>query len=81
MVKAQVELTDEQADSVRRLAAARGVSVADVIRESVAAYVRPMPRQLTPELRQLALAAIGAFSGPIDLARRHDEYLAEVSDR
>ncbi len=74
MVKAQVELTDEQADSVRRMAAARGISVEDVIRESVEAYVRPRPRPLTPELRKRALSAIGAFSGPTDLARRHDEY-------
>jgi len=73
MVKARGELTDEQADSVPRLAAARGISVADVIRESVEAYVRPTPRPLTPELRERALAAIGAFSGPTDVARRHDE--------
>jgi len=74
-MKTHVELTDEQADCVRRMAAVRGISVADIIRESVEVYVRPTPRPLTPELRRRALSAIGAFSGPTDLARRHDEYL------
>jgi len=75
MVKAQVELTDQQIDSVERLAAERGVSVGEIIRESVEAYVPSAPRLPKAELRRRALAAIGAFSGPTDLARRHDEYL------
>jgi len=78
MVKAQVELTDQQIHSVERMAAERGVSVAEVIRESVDAYLRRTPRPPRAELRERALAAIGAFSGPTDLARRHDEYLDEV---
>jgi len=75
MVKAQVELTDQQIHSVERMAAERCVSVADIIRESVDAYVRSASRLPKVEVRRRALVAIGAFSGPTDLPRRHDEYL------
>jgi hypothetical protein len=78
MVRTQVQLTAEQARSLRQMAAARGVSMAAIIRESVDAYVRSAPRPSTAELRRRALAAIGAFSGPTDLARRHDDYLEEA---
>jgi hypothetical protein len=72
-----VELTDQQIHSVERIAAERGVSVAEIIRESVDAYVRSAPRPPKAQLRKRALAAIAAFSGPTDLARRHDEYVAQ----
>lgn len=78
MIRTQIQLTEEQAASLRRLARRRGVSVAAVIREATEEYISRTEDD--PErIRERALAAIGAFaSGHSDIAVDHDRYLAEI---
>ena len=80
MVRTQVQLTTEQAEAVKRLADERGLSMAEVIRQSVDAYVRLGPRPTREELRKRALSIIGIAHGPSDLSERHDDYLEEAFD-
>jgi hypothetical protein len=75
MVRTMVQLTDEQMDGLRALAAQRGVSIAELVRQGVDHVLRADKRaERLAHLRAMA----GAFSGPPDLGRRHDDYLAEI---
>jgi hypothetical protein len=79
MVRTQVQLTEEQAQAVKQMAIERGVSIAEIIRQSVDAFVRSGGRPSQAELRKRALAAAGAVrGGPPDLSERHDEYAVEA---
>jgi hypothetical protein len=81
MVRTQIQLTEAQAEALRRLAAERGVSMAELVRQSVDDLLRRSDAVDRREVRRRAIAAAGTMnSGIPDLARRHDEYLAEAYD-
>jgi hypothetical protein len=80
MVRTQIQLTEEQARKVRRIAKEEGVSIAEVIRRWID---RGLAERLPDrsDLWEGALAAIGRFedpSGATDVATRHDRYLDEL---
>lgn len=78
MIRTQVQLTETQAEKLRRIAAARGVSMAAVIREAVD---RLPDRDDRRERWARALAAVGKGhdrDGATDVSVRHDEYLADI---
>ncbi len=78
MVRIQIQITDEQARSLKRLAAKEGKSVAELIRISIDNLLRAGGVQSPDLLRQKAFAAAGKLSGPKNLAEDHDDYLAEA---
>jgi hypothetical protein len=76
MVRAHIQLTEEQAKILKALAAQQGVSVADLIQRGVDEVLKTIDGV---ERRQRALAAAGKFrSGRSDLSAEHDHYLAEA---
>ncbi len=78
MVRTQIQLTDVQARSVRRLAQEQGVSMAEFIRRCVD-QILDSGEPDRSALYERAEAVVGQFedpSGADDLARRHDDYLA-----
>jgi len=78
MIRTQIQLTEEQARRLKRIAAERGVSVAEVIREAVD---RLPDRDDRAERWARALAAVGKGhdrEGATDVSVRHDDYLAEA---
>jgi Arc/MetJ-type ribon-helix-helix transcriptional regulator len=80
MNRTQIQLTDEQAAKAKRLAAERGVSMAEVIRDLID---EAPERDDRAERIARALAAVkqGGFrdlEGKTDVSVRHDEYLAEI---
>jgi hypothetical protein len=78
MVRTQIQLSEEQFAALKRLAHSRGCSLAQVIREAVDLVVRQGSEASPRELRARAAAVSGRFrSGPKDLSRAHDRYLAE----
>lgn len=79
MLRTQIQLTEAQAAQLRRRAAREKVSVAELIRRSIDQTLSS-PQTAPPDRRrQKALEIIGAFgSGQPDLARRHDDALAEA---
>ena len=79
MIRMQVQLSPEQAEAVKQMALERGVSMAEIIRRSVEAYVDAGPRPAPSELRKRALSIIGIAHGPTDLSERHDDYLGQAS--
>ena len=75
MVSTQIQLTEEQAERVKREAAARGVSMAEVIRLAIDSYIRSPTRA---ELWARARKAVGGgHSGFSDISVNHDKYLAD----
>ena len=79
LVRTQILLTRDQAEALKQTAAARGVSMAQIVRDAVDAHLLN-ERQAGLEARwDRALAAVGRFgSGCSTVARDHDEHLAEA---
>lgn len=78
MVRMQIQLTESQTRELKRLAAARHVSMADLIRRGVDAILRSNSVLDVAEKRKRALALAGKFrSGKHDVSKDHDKYLAE----
>lgn len=76
---AKIELTDEQAEELDKLASSRGQSVTELILSGVSALLRQEPANDRDNLRQRALELSGMFrSGLKDLSAEHDRYLAEA---
>ena len=75
MKRTQIQLPDEDARALKELAARRGVSMSQLIRDGVADILRT-----SDDARKWrrALALVGRFSsGETDISERHDEYLSE----
>lgn len=78
MIRTQIQLTEEQARSLKRLASEQQVSVAELIRQSVDHFVRASQGPSTEERKLRAIAAVGRYrSGCSDLSEEHDSYLEE----
>jgi hypothetical protein len=79
MVRTQIQLTDQQAASLKERANAEGVSLAELVRRGVELYLRNSPQVSDEERRRRALAIVGRFaSGQTDVSENHDKYLAEA---
>ena len=79
MVRTQIQITEKQAEKIRRIAKARHLSMAQVIREAVENVVNAEAAVDVQERRRRALGAIGKFSsGKRDVSRQHDKYLSEA---
>ena len=80
MVRTQIQLTEEQASLVKRIAAERHVSMARVIREALDRSLRSGANVLSHEDRiHRAVDAAGRFrSGAADGSTKHDQNLTEA---
>lgn len=78
MIRTQIQLTEEQSRSLKKLAEKKNVSVAELIRRSVDSYLEERHVITEKERRQRLLSVIGiGRSGVNDLAENHDKYLLE----
>jgi len=77
MIRMQIQLSEDQAESLRKRADEAHVSMAETIRRALdrAIASNPGPR----DARRRALAVSGRFcSGVSDISRRHDDHLADA---
>ena len=83
MIRTQIQLTDEQARHVKRIAGERQVSMATVIRQGVDLLLRSAETAATDEERiERALSVAGKFrSGGGDGAAQHDLHLQDAYRR
>ncbi len=82
MVRTQIQLTKEQAQALRSLAASQRLSVAELIRRAVDAFLQSQKSIDHEEKKRRALAALGRFrSGRRDVSKNHDRYLNEAFHR
>jgi hypothetical protein len=79
MIRTQIQLTPEQAKALRRLAAAEGVSQAELVRRFVDEGLLRFRGRGGAERVRRALAVVGRFrSGHRDVSERHDRHLDEA---
>ena len=79
MVRTQIQLTEEQAKKIKKIAASRGVPMAEVIRDAVEGAIRSGAGTVSEERRKRALEIVGKFrSRKRDVSRKHDAYLTEA---
>lgn len=79
MFRTQIQLTKEQAEQLRLIAARRGISRSQLIREAIEAWLRRNHGPSLEERKRRALAAVGKFaSGESDVSEEHDRYLEEI---
>ena len=79
MVRTQIQLTEEQANALKKLSLSRHLSIAELIRQAVDHILKSSTAIDREERKKRAIAAAGRFSsGKRDIAREHDKYLAEA---
>lgn len=81
MIRTQIQLTSEQARSLKKIAAREKKSVSELIRLSVDALIRSNRIDSQRELRQKAIVVAGKLKGPANLAANHDSYLSEAFEQ
>ena len=76
MVRTQIQLSEEQARALKRLAAERHVSMAELVRQGVE---RILAEDELAEKWRRATALVGRFrDGATDVSVNHDKYLDEA---
>jgi len=79
VVRTQIQLTNEQYESLKRMAQAEGIPMAELVRRGVDKILKSSVAISEEELRQRALEIAGRFnSGKKDISEKHDDYLAEA---
>jgi hypothetical protein len=79
MVRTQIQLTEGQASTLKRLARQQGRPVAELIRQGVDLVLAAAGELPLDQQYERALAVAGKYrSGDVDLGRSHDRYLAEA---
>jgi hypothetical protein len=78
MVRTQIQLREDQAKALKRIAASRHLSVAELIRRAIDAMIKTSAA-VDPEVRlKRSLEIAGKFSsGKRDISKKHDVYLSE----
>lgn len=78
MFRTQIQLKDEQARALKKLAQEKNISMAALIRDSVDNILRSQSAVSSDEQVRRALEVVGRFhSGKSDISVHHDDYLAE----
>jgi hypothetical protein len=79
MIRTQIQLTEEQSEALKRIAAREGKTVAELVRLGVDQLILSQMAVDDRELRRRALAVAGRFhSRDEDLSADHDRYAAEA---
>ena len=79
MVRTQIQLTEEQVNTLKKLSISRHLSMAELIRQAVDNLIKSNTAIDIEERRKRALAIAGKFSsGKQDISQEHDKYLAEA---
>ena len=79
MVRTQIQLSEDQARRLKEVAAQRGVSMADLVRQAVDGLLQQETSPSRAELVERAIVASGRHrSGRQDVAGHHDDYLSEA---
>ena len=82
MIRTQIQLTEKQANLLKKIASERNISIAELVRQAVEILIRSTAYIDIEERRKRAIMAAGRFhSGASDLSTYHDKYLAEAFEK
>lgn len=79
MVRTQVQLTEDQAKALKKMAASQHQSIAELVRKAVEAMIKTSPLVDSAERQKRAVEIVGKFSsGKRDISKKHDAYLGDA---
>jgi hypothetical protein len=79
MVRTQIQLTEDQAKALKRIAQSQHLSVAELIRRAVDTAIKSSSVIDVAERHKRAMEIVGKFgSGKRDISKKHDLYLTEA---
>lgn len=82
MVRTQIQLTQDQARTLKKMATSRHLSVAELIRKAVDNMIRSNATVDLEERHKRAIEIAGRFaSGKRDISKKHDVYLADAYEK
>jgi RecA/RadA recombinase len=82
MVRTQIQLTEDQAKALKKIAQSRHLSVAGLIRKAVDTVIKSSSVIDVEERHKRAIEIVGKFgSGKRDVSKKHDLYLTEAYKR
>jgi hypothetical protein len=82
MVRTQIQLTEDQAKALKKIAQSRHLSVAELIRKAVDTVIKSSTVVDAEERHKRAMEIVGKFSsGKRDVSKKHDFYLTEVYNK
>jgi hypothetical protein len=79
MVRTQIQLTEDQAKALKKIAQSRHLSVAELIRKAVDTVIKSSSFIDIEERHKRAMEIVGKFgSGKRDVSKKHHLYLTEA---
>ena len=82
MVRTQIQLTEDQANALKKIAQSRHLSVAELVRKAVDTVIRSSTVMNIEERHKRAIEIVGKFgSGKRDVSKKHDLYLTETYNK
>lgn len=82
MVRTQIQLTEDQAKALKKIAQSRHLSVAELIRKAVDTVIKSNTVINAEERHKRAMEIVGKFSsGKRDISKKHDFYLTEAYNK
>jgi hypothetical protein len=82
MVRTQIQLTEDQAKALKKIAQSRHLSVAELIRKAVDTIIKSSTVVDSEERHKRAMEIVGRFSsGKRDISKKHDLYLADAYNK
>jgi predicted DNA-binding ribbon-helix-helix protein len=82
MVRTQIQLTEDQAKTLKKIAQSRHLSVAELIRKAVDTIIKSSTVVDAEERHKRAMEIVGKFgSGKRDISRKHDLYLTDAYNK
>ncbi|MBM4387083.1 MAG: ribbon-helix-helix protein, CopG family [Deltaproteobacteria bacterium] len=79
MIRTQIQLSKNQLESLKAMAAKLDISLSELIRREIDRAAKTPRSADAGERRKRAMAAAGRFgSGRSDISRRHDDYLGDA---
>lgn len=79
MVRTQIQLTPEQARTLKKMAHSHQASVSELVRKAIDDLIRSKTRTDAQEIKKRALEIVGKYhSGKRDISKKHDNYLTEA---
>ncbi len=82
MVRTQIQLTENQVNILKNMAASQNLSIAELIRRAVDNLIKTNSEMDIEERKRRAIEIAGRFhSGKRNISTKHDRYLAEAIKR
>ena len=79
MVRTQIQLTEDQAKTLKRISMSRHLSIAELIRRAVDTMIKSSAVVDVEERHKRAIEIVGKFSsGKRDVSEKHDLYLSDA---